>query len=41
MNKVVYLTSEQVEQLEAIVVRLDKFGHKNDAAILHNMVEAG
>lgn len=39
--KLVYLSAEEIEKLEAIAARIDTFGHKTDAAMLRNMVEAG
>ena len=39
--KLVYLSAEEIEKLEAIADRIDTFGHKTDATMLRNMVEAG
>jgi hypothetical protein len=41
LEKLVYLSREEIETLEAVADRIDTFGHKSDAAMLRNMVVSG
>lgn len=38
-TKLVYLTTEDIETLEAIADRIETFQHRSDAALLRNMIE--
>ena len=39
MSKVVYLSPEDIETLEAVADRIETFQHRTDAALLRNMIE--
>lgn len=38
MEKLVYLSREEIDTLEAVADRIDTFGHKSDALMLKSLV---